>query len=109
MKSLIMRIITLLLGLFLSLSINAQTTLEFETSISGSDSPSVTSTELSDVTITFTAAVGNVRVVSGGGIGGTSGNVVYTPTADITQSLTVSFSAAVDIVNLRHFDLTDHK
>ena len=95
---------SLLFGLFLSLSINAQTTLEFESATSGDGTPSMTSTELPGVTITFTAAIGNIDVPNGSGIGGSSGKVVYTSSANLSQSMTVSFSAAVDIVSLQHFD-----
>ena len=98
---------SLLFGLFLSLSINAQTTIEFESATSGDGTPSMTSTELPGVTITFTAAVGNIDVPNGAGIGGSSGKVVYTSTGDLSQSMTVSFSAAVDIVSLQHFDPFD--
>ena len=98
---------SLLFGLFLSLSINAQTTIEFESATSGDGTPSMTSTELPGVTITFTAATGNIDVPNGAGIGGSSGKVVYTSTGDLSQSMTVSFSAAVDIVSLQHFDPFD--
>ena len=98
---------SLLFGLFLSLSINAQTTLEFESATSGDGTPSMTSTELPGVTITFTAAVGNIDVPIAQGQGGSSGKVVYTSTGDLSQSMTVSFSAAVDIVSLQHFDPLD--
>ena len=98
---------SLLFGLFLSLSINAQTTLEFESATSGDGTPSMTSTELPGVTITFTAAVGNIDVPNAAGLGGSSGKVVYTSTGDLSQSMTVSFSAAVDIVSLQHFDPLD--
>ena len=98
---------SLLFGLFLSLSINAQTTLEFESATSGDGTPSMTSTELPGVTITFTAAVGNIDVPNAAGQGGSSGKVVFTFTADLSQSMTVSFSAAVDIVSLQHFDPFD--
>ena len=98
---------SLLFGLFLSLSINAQTTLEFESATSGDGTPSMTSTELPGVTITFTAATGNIDVPNAAGLGGSSGKVVYTSTGDLSQSMTVSFSAAVDIVSLQHFDPID--
>ena len=98
---------SLLFGFFLSLSINAQTTIEFESATSGDGTPSMTSTELPGVTITFTAAIGNIDVPNGSGIGGSSGKVVYTSSADLSQSMTVSFSAAVDIVSLQHFDPAD--
>ena len=98
---------SLLFGFFLSLSINAQTTLEFESATSGDGTPSMTSTELPGVTITFTAAVGNIDVPNATGLGGSSGKVVFTSTADLSQSMTVSFSAAVDIVSLQHFDPLD--
>ena len=98
---------SLLFGLFLSLSINAQTTIEFESATSGDGTPSMTSTELPGVTITFTAATGNIDVPNAAGLGGSSGKVVYTSTGDLSQSMTVSFSAAVDIVSLQHFDPFD--
>ena len=87
---------------FLSQSIDAQTTLEFETDVEDLTS-SLISTELPDVTITFTMSSGTLFNVDGNGLGGSTNKVIFG--SGVPGSfLTVSFSTAVDIVDLLHID-----
>ncbi|OEK07640.1 choice-of-anchor D domain-containing protein [Roseivirga misakiensis] len=80
------------------------TTLEFASGISGSGSTSMTSTELAGLTITFTAAGGNISAINAGGLGGSTTEVAFA--SGPTTSMTVSFSVPVDITSLLHLDPT---
>ncbi|MBQ0787746.1 MAG: T9SS type A sorting domain-containing protein, partial [Oceanihabitans sp.] len=43
------------------------------------------------------------QLVNGGGFGGSSGNVAFTENADLSSSLTITFSASIDVASMYTF------
>jgi hypothetical protein len=99
-----MKKITFLLLIFLAHYSFSQTTLEWETGAIETGA-TVTSTELTGNTITFTAGAGEVNINAAGGYAGTTGNTIFAPGPnDDAISLTVTFDSPVNIVSVYHAD-----
>jgi hypothetical protein len=96
---------TLFFICFLSLQAFSQT-FTWDNAVDNGDNATET---VSGVTATVTTNIitsitDNISVINGNGLGGSSGNIVINPQINNSNSLTVSFSSAIDISTIFAFD-----
>ncbi|WGH75408.1 T9SS type A sorting domain-containing protein [Tenacibaculum tangerinum] len=98
------KITFLLSGLFLLFSaqqLSSQTIFDWETA---TDNGANITQVVNGITATVTNSSGNIDIIAVGGFAGSSGIIVFNPTANEDSSMTVSFSQAVNLESVFGFD-----
>ncbi|WP_452230073.1 T9SS type A sorting domain-containing protein [Lacinutrix sp. MEBiC02404] len=70
---------------------------------SGTDNGTNVTETVSGITATVTTSNNDAQLVNGGGFEGSSGNVAFTENSDSSSSLTITFSASIDIASMYTF------
>ncbi|GAA3509047.1 hypothetical protein GCM10022393_21420 [Aquimarina addita] len=95
--------LSILLFIYLTLAVFTNVQAQNFTWSTASDTGATVSETVNSVTATVSTSNSDAQLVNGGGFEGSTGEVVFTSNADTSNSLTITFSQAVDVASIFAF------